>query len=214
MRIGVFGGTFNPIHFGHLRVAEDVLETLSLQKMIFVPAGTPPLKAEGLASATDRMRMVEMAVEGNPAFEVSPVEIEREGISYTIDTLRFMKELYPGAELFFILGIDAFREIGKWKHIGELLSTASFVVIGRPPYSFASLRGSPSLTCSEESLIELDDGGILSLDGDVSFLRVTPMEISATDIRQRLRDGRSVRYLLPENVESFIINNALYIRHN
>jgi nicotinate-nucleotide adenylyltransferase len=211
MRIGVFGGTFNPIHYGHLRVAVDVLEALSLDKIIFVPAGIPPLKAQGLASAADRLSMVTMAVQDNAAFEVSPVEVHRDGISYTVDTLRSIKENNPGSELFFILGIDAFRDMHMWRDVPGMLRMARFVVIGRPGYSFASLNSSEFITCPEEELKALDDGSVLSLEYDVSFLRVTPMEISATGIRERLGQGVSIRYLLPERVESFIISNALYI---
>jgi nicotinate-nucleotide adenylyltransferase len=216
MRLGVFGGTFNPIHYGHLRAAEEVREKAGLDRILFVPSGNPPLKHSELVRAEHRYSMVALAVSSNDSFEVSDIECKRPEKSYSVETVEQLRAAYPESELFFILGIDAFLDLPNWWQPERLAGLVDFIVIGRPPYVFTDLSASP--------FIEVDDGVLVSLDrGDMDsypavlkgertalLLMVTPLDISATGIRSLLRGRKSIKYLLPETVESFIMSNGLY----
>lgn len=218
MKVGLLGGTFNPIHFGHLRAGEEVRERLGLDMVLFIPAGTPPLKSDCLASEEHRHKMASMAVDSNAAFEVSEIELGRKSPSYTVDTLKRFKEARYKDELVFIIGTDAFSEMHLWKSPEEIVSTVDFAVIGRPSAGFASLKGSPFLICGPSSLDALDSGEIDTVKaglkgGKTAYLLALPtLAISATEIRKRIREGRSVKYLLPQSVESFIMSNRLYFK--
>ncbi len=132
-RLGVLGGTFDPLHLGHFRAAESVKEAMALDRVLFVPSRTPPHKARpGITPAEDRFRMIQAAADGEPGFEVSRIEVDREGPSFTIDTLAAIESRFPETDIFFITGIDSFRDIRTWKRWEELLQTYSFVVHGRP----------------------------------------------------------------------------------
>ena len=214
MRLGVFGGTFDPIHHGHLRVAEDSRQKAALDKVVFVPTGAPPLKGSGVASAKDRYAMVEMAVASNKSFELSGVEAERPDVSYSVDTAALFNDKYPGAELFFILGVDAFLDLHKWKEPDRLVRSMDFIIISRPGYEFRELAHSPYF---EAEPVALDQTGTPYYEAPLMggrkalLVAVTPLEISSTSIRDMLGSGQSVKYLLPEAVESFIITNGLYL---
>ncbi|MEJ2695294.1 MAG: nicotinate-nucleotide adenylyltransferase [Candidatus Sulfobium sp.] len=216
MKIGILGGTFNPVHFGHLRAAEEVREVLGLERVLFIPSGNPPLKTEGLADASHRYGMVKLAAAGNRFFDVLDIECARPGKSYTVDTVKTLKEQYSGADLNFILGIDAFLDLPNWYEPEELVSLVDFVVLSRPGALFADLLSSPYLSAGRECLADLDNGEVVSCtlklrsSRDIILTRVTPMAISSTDIRMRVKKRLTVKYLLPENVESFIISNRLY----
>jgi nicotinate (nicotinamide) nucleotide adenylyltransferase len=135
MRIGIFGGTFNPIHLAHLRSAEEVRAALRLDHVLFIPSAAPPHKrSDGLTSPAHRLAMVRLAIRGNPHFRVSTIEIERRGRSYSVDTLRALRRRIPGARFFFIMGMDAFREIATWKEYRSLFALSNIVVTSRPPY--------------------------------------------------------------------------------
>ena len=222
--IGIMGGTFNPVHTGHLRVAEEVRETLRLEKVIFVPAGNPPLKAgSGLAPARKRLDMVRLAVAGNPFFEVSDLECSKSGPSYTVGTLERLSDAYPGKRLFFITGIDVFLDLHLWWRPESLIELADFVVVSRPGYLFAGILASPfvlkgkDLAKKKKELAAFDEAGKagkpvslkLASGRGLHLLRVTGLEISARHIRALLKEGRSARYLLPEHVLSFIIQNKI-----
>ena len=196
MRIGVLGGTFDPIHVGHLAIAEQARDGLDLEEVCFVPAGAPWMKAsQSLSSAQDRLYMVRKAVENNPFFRVSTVELERSGPSYTVDTLRELQEEYgPDARLFFVLGIDAFARFGEWKEPEEILALATLVVVDRP-----------GRTASAENL---EEG--MGIAEKVEYVRTIRLEISAMDIRRRVSEGASIRYLVPEPVERHIYARGLY----
>jgi len=217
MKIGVFGGTFNPIHYGHLRVAEEVREILEFGKVLFIPSGNPPLKEKGLADAGHRYIMTRMAVDGHPDFEVLDIECGKPGKSYTVETMKNLLGQYKGAELYFILGIDAFLDIPHWWKPGELLSLVNFALLSRPESRFADLHSSPYLNAGKELLSKLDTGELKTLSlgletqREAVLVKVTEMAISSTDIRNRIREGRSIKYLLPGEVESFIISNRLYL---
>ncbi len=216
MKIGVFGGTFNPIHFGHLRAAEESREALGLDRVLFIPAGNPPLKADNIADAGKRYAMARIATEGNRFFEVLDIECGSHGKSYTVETLEKLASRYGDAELYFMLGIDAFLDIPNWCRPGQLTSMTDFIIFSRPGQVFAGLRASPYLDASPDALAPLDSGRSdratvnLKSGRKAVLMSIMPFAISSTDIRTRLREGRSAKYLLPEQVESFIISNGLY----
>ncbi len=218
MRIGILGGTFNPIHNGHLKIAEAVLERLNLDKILFVPAKLPPHKNErGIIDVQHRVEMLRLAMAGNPKFELSTLEIERKGVSYTIDTLRETERIYgKGAEFFFITGVDAFLDIKTWKEADTLISDYNFVVIPRPSFHYKDLKKISVLNLPEKELSDLDNGatGLLELPmkgkGRLYLLNIPAVDISSRDIRNRIMSGKKFKYLLPESVELYIIKNRLY----
>lgn len=217
MRFGVFGGAFNPIHYGHLRAAEDVREHLGLERVIFVPTGTPPLKSEELASAQDRYAMTELAVSTNARFDISDIECRRPEVSYSVDTVARLREMHPGDDLFFVTGIDAFMDLPRWREPERLVGLVDFAVISRPGRSFGELESSPFLEADGNMLEEMDRGGIRMYSAGLKGKRtavlfsVTPIHVSATAIRTLVGQKRSIKYLLPESVESFIMSNGLYV---
>lgn len=210
------GGTFNPIHYGHLRPAEEIRERLKLNKVLFIPSARPPHKDSEIIEPHHRLEMARLAIRSNPFFDVSPIEVERKGKSYSERTLDEILKNY-GGELFFLLGIDAFLEVPTWRNADKLFSLANFVILLRPPYSFQSLSKSPYLRFLKNSiLIELDQGirqsyRKVSENGrSICFERVISMDISSTFIRKNINAGRSIKYLLPDPVESYIITQRLY----
>lgn len=211
-RWGVLGGTFDPVHYGHLRAAESVREAMVLDRIVFVPARVPPHKARPtVTAAEDRYRMVEAAVSLQPMFEVSRIEIERQGPSYTLDTLDQLAGEDSHREVFFITGIDAFREIRTWHRWEDLLRSHSFIVHGRPGYGLAGVfEVVPDSLRSR--LVELRNGAQPPLDRGPSIYLVSALtlNISATEIRAFVRAERSVRYLVPPEVESYIVEHRLY----
>jgi nicotinate-nucleotide adenylyltransferase len=213
MKIGLFGGTFDPIHWGHLRSAEEVSETFGLDRVYFIPASIPPHKT-GLVTtpAQHRLEMVRLAVAKNRRFAVSRVEIARPGVSYTLDTLRvFSSKLGQQDSLHFIIGLDAFREIGTWKDFRELFRLCHFIVTSRPGRKDTDpLRGTSvavkKLFCYDEKarLYRHESGNRLF------FTKLTDIAISASEIRELVKEGRSIRYLLPRSVECYIRKHGLY----
>ncbi|MBI4826412.1 MAG: nicotinate (nicotinamide) nucleotide adenylyltransferase [Nitrospirae bacterium] len=219
MKIGIFGGAFNPVHYGHLKTADEVLRVLSLDKIIFVPAGSPPFNKPGLAEAGQRFEMVKAAIAGHPEFEVSDIELRREGKSYTIETVEKLAE--KGAALFLIIGIDAFRDMPLWKETDRLFSMVNVVVISRPGYSFAGLSSSPYLKrVSIEVLDELDSGKrrlfALPTSGEKEIIlcKVVDVNVSSSHIREAISRGMDTASLLPESVKSYIILHNLYKNNN
>lgn len=216
LRIGIFGGTFNPIHYGHLRAAEEVREMLGFEKVLFVPSGNPPLKTGDLADALRRHEMVRLATAGNRAFDVLDTESVKPAKSYTVETLEVLLNSYAHSELYFMLGMDAFLDIPNWRMPEKLVSLVNFTVISRPGRKFEDLLSSPYLDVDRGDLKALDDScgefEILRLKSlkEAALVRITPIDISSSDIRRRMRAGQSIKYLLPESVESFIISNKLY----
>jgi nicotinate-nucleotide adenylyltransferase len=219
MKVGVFGGTFNPIHYGHLRAAEEVRERFDLAKIIFIPAKDPPLKIQELPAPEHRYKMTELALSDNSFFEISDIEYKRPGKSYSVQTVEELQDRYHGSTLYFILGIDAFLELPHWWHPERLISLIDFIIISRPFFKFVDLLSSPYIDADRGSLERLDRGEFepytakLKSDRDVIALRVSLMDISATEIRRMVREGKSIRYLLPEAIESYIITNRLYRRN-
>ncbi|HOX54195.1 MAG: nicotinate-nucleotide adenylyltransferase [Candidatus Omnitrophica bacterium] len=187
-RIGVFGGTFDPIHNGHITIAEEVFKELSLDKIIFVPAHIPPHKLHAkIASAQDRYNMVKLAVGYNDNFEVSDIEINREGPSYSIDTIKELKEnIGTDSEFYFLIGSDSIAELKYWKDFNSLLKIVKFVVVNRPRYSF---EGMPK--------------GALRI-------QLRGIDISSSKIRNRIREKEPIDSLVPEKVKEYIIKKRLY----
>jgi nicotinate-nucleotide adenylyltransferase len=217
MKIGIYGGAFNPIHYGHLRTALDVLETLCLDRIIFIPSGKTPFDKPDLAGAVDRYEMVKMAIKGNRRFAVSDSEVKKRGKTYTIDTIKGMAKDYPGAQLYFILGIDAFLDLPDWKHPEKLTELANLVVISRPGFLFAEIAPSPFLKrVLKKILRDIDRGRRKEFSFEISktrkgiLCRVTNLNISSSDIRGMLKSGKDIKYLLPDSIKSYIISHNLY----
>lgn len=217
MKIGVLGGTFNPIHYGHLRTAEEVLEILTLDSILFIPSGTPPFRKPELASARDRYEMTRLAIKDNPNFELSDIEIKSRGISYSVETFSKLLKKYKNTEFFFVLGIDAFMDIQKWKQPNKLMTLTNLVIISRPGFSFSDLFSSPYIAEEHKPVLrDIDKGAktehslFLKTGKKVFFCKVSGLEISASCIRTFVRTGKNIKYLLPDSVESYIISNKLY----
>lgn len=211
MKTGIFGGTFNPIHFAHLRIAEEIREHFALEKVIFVPAATPPHKplADELSFA-ERLKMVELAVHGNPFFSVSDLEGKREGKSYSIDTLHLFRKLYPKDEFFFIMGSDSFAEFGSWKEYASIFSCCNIVTITRPGARI-SLREALPVDIAHEFCYHESQNRISHRSGySVYSIEGTQLDISSTAIRSLLRQGKSIKYLLPATVEHYIKQQRFY----
>ncbi len=215
-KIGLFGGTFNPIHYAHLRVAEEVRQSLSFDRILFIPSCYPPLKKDDLANSDDRASMVKLAIEGNPLFEVSDIECRGEGASYSLVTINKLREVYGDEKLFLILGLDAFLDIPNWYMPDSVVGSVDFVLLSRPPELFREMIKSPYIDISQDSIEKFERDKLTSYKGTLKsgkmiiFLKVTSLDISATLIRNLIRQGKSIKYLLPEKVESFIISKGLY----
>lgn len=218
MKIGIYGGTFNPVHYGHLRTAQEVAETMLLDRVIFVPAGETPFDKPDLAEGTHRFKMVKAAIAGNPDFKISSIETRTRGKSFTVDTISSLCNKYKKSDLFFILGIDAFLDMPLWKRPDRLVNLTNIIVISRPGFTFAELSKSPYLKKVPLNILRhLDKGKLDMFSFDVSgkrkgfLVNVTALNISASYIRELMRAGKNTNYLLPESVKSYIIANTLYV---
>ena len=198
-RIGIFGGTFDPIHIGHLIVAEDIRERFVLDRVLFIPSGNPPHKANyNVTPAVHRYSMVFLAVESNPFFEVSRIEMEREGYIYTVDTLAHLKELYGNkTEMFFIIGADIVWDLPKWKEPDKLFRMCEFIAALRPGC------GRERLLMEIDRLRSQHQAKIIAADAPL-------IGISSTEIRERVKNGKSIKYFVPKGVEEYIFENGLY----
>lgn len=190
-RIGILGGTFDPIHVGHLLVARDAKDALKLDRVIFVPASTPPHKMDReTAPAASRLAMVHLAVQDDPDFSVSEIEYQRSGPSFSIDTIESLKEEFSGNDLFFLIGEDNLGEIWSWKEPERLFHDCRVIVIGRP--------GGDRMTIPSD------------LPGPATALDIHRIRLSSSEIREMVREGRSIRYLVPREVEGYIYEHRLY----
>jgi len=187
VKVGILGGTFDPIHVGHLRAAESARECLGLDRVTFVPSRTPPHRRGPLASPLDRYAMVAMATAGHPAFDPSDAELRRDGPSYTVDTVAEWLRGRPGDAIVLIVGSDTFAEMSTWKDGERLLALCGVAVVARP--------GEPP--------VDLPAGGVATVVGP-------GLAVSSTEIRQRIAEGRSVRYLVPEAVAEYVAKRGLY----
>jgi nicotinate-nucleotide adenylyltransferase len=211
-RIGILGGSFDPIHLGHLRCAEEVREAFGLDAVAFVPANRPPHKPDRrLADGSQRLAMVKLAVAGNPAFYASSLEIDRGGISYSIDTLEALAAIERDAELFFIVGVDAFGEMQTWKDVARLFTLASVVVTNRPPHTAQTSIEHLPVAAREAFCYDPPTLSYRHRSGTrLHFHPITALDISATALRERVRREQSIRYLVPPDVEQYIREHGLY----
>jgi nicotinate-nucleotide adenylyltransferase len=215
-RTGLFGGTFNPIHVAHLRAAEDVAEALGLERVVFIPSATPPHKppmpGDVMAPASHRLAWVRLAVDGNPRFAVDDLEVTRGGLSYSVDTLRAYGERLAPALPVFLIGADALREIDTWKDPERLLGLAHFAVMTRPPQPLQPLEEILPPAFADAFAFAPDGARARhrSVGSWMQRLQVTPMDVSASDLRMRLRAGRSVRYLIPDGVRECVQQSGIY----
>ncbi|MBH8600026.1 nicotinate-nucleotide adenylyltransferase [Thermoactinomyces sp. CICC 23799] len=192
MKVGIFGGTFDPVHFGHLLLAEQAREAASLHEIWFIPAGEPPHKqGKPLTPAEERKKMVELAVEGHPQFKVNPIELLRSGPSYTVDTIMELKKQNPHVEFFLLVGADMVKNLPKWYKIKEIIQNVHVIGLGRPGVDHDAL---PEFI--EERLMWIPDA--------------VETNISSSIIRKRLMLNRSVRYLVPDSVYKYIKEQGLY----
>ena len=211
MKIGLFGGTFDPIHYGHLRSAEEVREAFGLDRIIFIPTSIQPLKSGAASNAADRLKMARLATAGNPAFSVSAIEVKRPGKSFTVDTLRDFAARRPKASIYFIIGIDAFRDIGRWKSFKELFELAHFIVTSRPGSGDRFGSGAIPVAARKSFCYDRVRDAFRHASGTrLHFLRLTDIAISASEIRSRVRAGKSIRYLVPGKAERYIKRRGLY----
>lgn len=213
-RIGLLGGTFNPIHLGHLRAAEEVEEKFSLDTVLFVPSYIPPHKlTTEMAAPEDRLAMVKLAVRGRPRFAASSVEIEARQTSYSIITLDKVKRTYPDARLFFIVGVDAFLEIETWKSYRDVLEQCRFIVVSRPGHRLGQAKKVLPGEYRDKILHARGPGRVDQrsiLKHRIFLVGIRALDISSTEIRSRIRRGQPIKGLVPEAVEEYINNNKLY----
>ncbi|WP_461829186.1 nicotinate (nicotinamide) nucleotide adenylyltransferase [Aquifex sp.] len=192
----VFGGSFDPVHIGHIILARDIKEKLGAEEVIFVPTAQAPLKGRHRASARDRLNMLRLALEGEEGFSVEDYEIKRGGISYTVYTLEYLKEKHKGKELYLMLGSDSFLRFHLWKEPERILTMVKIVVVDREG--------------KLEEVKKYIDNNFSDYKDKILLLRTRRIDVSSTEIRQRIREGRSVYCLVPERVERYIREKGLY----
>ncbi|TCT14902.1 nicotinate-nucleotide adenylyltransferase [Natranaerovirga pectinivora] len=198
MKMGIMGGTFNPIHFGHLILAESAYENLELDSVVFIPAGIPPHKQEEeIVSKKDRLKMVDLAIDDNNHFEVSPIELDKKSISYSYETLEVLKKENNNTDYYFIIGSDSFYNIEKWKAPEILLSMCKLVVAARNDQNMDRLK-------QQKRVIEK------KFKTSVHILNMPTIDISSSDIRDRVKYGKTIKYFVPKDVENYIYMNDLY----
>lgn len=197
-KLGIMGGTFDPLHYGHLLAGEWAREACQLDKVVFVPAARPPHKnLDTVLDSQHRYAMVKLGIRGNPYFDASAVELERQGLSYTVETVSVYLERYPGVEIFFILGMDALLLTSTWKDVDRLAGLCQFVVATRPGY-----------TIDREA--EAFQGIPAALWDNIVVITIPGMNISSSGIRARVAEGKTIKYLLPLPVEKYIYEHHLY----
>lgn len=223
MRIGVMGGTFDPIHLGHLRAAEEIYLAFGLDHIIFVPAARPPHKTDqDVAAPIHRYEMVSLATVFTPDFSVSPIELNRPDQSYSVETIRALLDLYgPETHLFFIMGVDAFLEMSAWKDVVEILRLAQVIVTARPGWRLDEVEktltpeerqqlGNPQFKYLKISEVTLELARQGPIPGLVLLVEVVSLDISSREIRHLVEEGRSIRFLVPDTVAAYMAKNKLY----
>jgi nicotinate-nucleotide adenylyltransferase len=213
--IGIFGGTFDPIHYGHLRIAEEIVDTVNLQKMYFVPAGIPRLRRAPVVLPQHRVEIVRLAIQNNPTFILDEREIYRDGVSSSIDSVReFKREFGEEIILCFVIGVDAFIKLEEWNSWRELFNLCHFIISARPGYVFHSINEllpkELQKECSQRWVSSADS--LRNVTSGLIFIGSTTMlDISATNIRAHIAAGRSIRYLVPDMAVNYISENKLYL---
>lgn len=209
MRIGLFGGTFDPVHIGHLRVAEEIRESFQLERVYFIPANIPPHKKRQLITEPDiRLKMIKSAVRDNRFLRVSDIELKRKGVSYSIDTVRTFEKRFKS--LYFIVGIDAFFEIDTWHDYKEIFNHTNFIIMLRPMDKKGEMSDFFPVGLKEH-IKRIGDAKFLHSSGNmIYFQKVTQLDISSTGIRKNIKNGKSTRYIIPKTVEKIIREKRLY----
>ncbi|MCU0805910.1 MAG: nicotinate-nucleotide adenylyltransferase [Burkholderiales bacterium] len=209
--LGIMGGTFDPVHYAHLRLAEEAADALGLERVRWIPSGSPGHRAAPRTAGRHRLEMVRLAVAGNPRFVVDAADAESATPGFTIDTLaRLREELGPTRSIVFVIGADQLLALHTWRRWRELLDLAHFAVGARPGYALASDALAPEVAAELTRRETASDGLAASPAGGIATFAMTPLAISGSDIRRRLAAGRSVRYLLPREVLAYIEANTLY----
>jgi len=210
--IGIFGGTFDPIHFGHLRLAEEMADVIGLSRVVFIPAGQPPHRGAPRTAAPHRLEMVRRAIAGNPHFAVDAREVQRPSPSYTVDTLTALRaELGDEQPLWLLLGADAFLGLPSWHAWRRLFELAHIAVAARPGAQLMQSDAMPEVLKNEVSQRQVAAGSETGAAGSVLLRATTPLDISATAIRDTLARHGSARYLLPDPVLDYIHEHQLYL---
>ena len=211
--IGIFGGTFDPIHFGHLRLAEEMAAALGLQRVVFIPAGQPPHRDAPQTAAVHRLEMVRRAITGNPLFAVDAREVQRPQPSYTVDTLSSLREeMGPEQPMWLLLGADAFLDLPSWHEWRRLFDLANIAVVTRPGSRVLQADAMQEPLKSESLKRQVADPSAAGSAGSLWLQQMTPLDISATAIRNMLGRQGSVRYLLPDAVLDYIYEHQLYLQ--
>ncbi|MDD2364607.1 MAG: nicotinate-nucleotide adenylyltransferase [Desulfuromonadaceae bacterium] len=212
MRTGLLGGSFNPIHNAHLRIAGEAQAECNLDRIIFIPAADPPHKPiAGEISFEQRSGMVKRAIAGRADFEISLIEAERSGKSYSIDTIRIFRELYPYDALFFIIGGDSFLEIGTWRCFGDIFSNCNLIVVERPGFLISDRINALPESVRERFHLDGKSGRLLHDSGhSVTFVTGSPMELSSTEIRQLAAAGADISKYVPPDVAEYISQQRIY----
>ena len=212
MNIGLMGGTFNPVHLAHLRIAEEARESFGLQRVVFIPAADPPHKPlAGEVPFFQRCEMVRLAIAGNHSFELSDIEGQRPGKSYSIDTINGFRREYPEDSFSFIIGSDSFLEIGLWHRYDEIFRACSLIVVERPGRPVADPLAALPVAIREEFGYTPASRRLQHSSGhSVHFMTGCPLDISSTGIRQQVAAGRSITYLVPSTVEAYINTQRIY----
>lgn len=209
--IGLLGGTFNPIHFGHLRIAQELAEALNLAEIRFIPSANPPHKAAPVVSAQQRADMVQLAITNNPLFKLDTCELNRQGASYTIDTLISLhEELGENISLCLIMGSDAFSKLDSWHRWNELLNYCHIVLVQRPSNKTQAKLSDQLTALLTDSYTENSDDLALKSVGYIHMQHITAQDISATSIRKKLASNKSAKYLVPDKVLAYIQQQQLY----
>lgn len=197
INIGIMGGTFDPIHYAHLATAEYIRETYNLDKILFIPTGNPPHKSKLRTDKEDRYNMVLLATNNNDNFVVSDIEINRKTRTYTVDTLKELHKIYKNANIYFITGADAICDMETWKNVGENFELATFIAANRPGISTNEAK---------EKIESLK----VKYDAKIRSVNVPSLDISSTYIREHINEGKSIKYLIPEDVEAYIYEKKIY----
>lgn len=213
-KVGLFGGTFDPVHIGHLRAAEEIRESFGLEKVFFIPSALPPHKQSSHVTPPEhRLEMLRLAVDSNAHFDISDYETKTQSTSYTIETLRYMTEAHPDRNYYFIVGHELFTEIETWKNYRELFTLSNFIVMTRPGFSNNESDELPLALKTDFSYANREENVRIYINNNnktIAFTHIRGFEISSTEVRHLVEAGKSIKYLVPEQVEDYIASNELY----